>query len=73
MCVLNITYIDDCLSIQLYLALRHGGFFMAVRKIDNGKWICECYPSGRSGYRIRKQFATKGEALAFERHMMDEA
>lgn len=37
---------------------------MAVRKLDTGKWICECYPAGRSGRRVRKQFATKGEALA---------
>lgn len=46
---------------------------MAVRKLETGKWICECYPAGRSGRRVRKQFATKGEALAFERHTMDEA
>lgn len=45
---------------------------MAVRKLDTGKWLCECYPAGRSGRRVRKQFATKGEALAFERHTMDE-
>lgn len=37
---------------------------MAVRKLDTGKWICECYPAGRSGRRVRKLFATKGEALA---------
>lgn len=43
---------------------------MAVRKLDTGKWICECYPTG---HRVSKQFATKGEALAFERHTMDEA
>ena len=46
---------------------------MAVRKLTTGQWICECYPAGRSGRRVRKQFATKGEALAFERHTMDEA
>lgn len=45
---------------------------MAVRKLTTGKWICECYPAGRSGRRVRKQFATKGEALAFERHTMEE-
>lgn len=37
---------------------------MAVRKLTTGKWLCECYPAGRSGRRVRKQFATKGEALA---------
>lgn len=46
---------------------------MAVRKLNTGKWICECYPAGRSGCRVRRQFATKGETLAFERHTMDEA
>ncbi len=34
---------------------------MAVRKLDSGKWICECYPAGRNGRRVRKQFATKGK------------
>lgn len=37
---------------------------MVVRKLDTGKSICECYPAGRSGGRVHKQFATKGEALA---------
>lgn len=46
---------------------------MTVRKLDTGKWICECYPAGRSGRRVRKQFSIKGEALAFERHTMDES
>lgn len=46
---------------------------MAVRKLKTGSWICECYPAGRTGRRVRKQFATKGEALAFERHTVDEA
>jgi hypothetical protein len=45
---------------------------MTVRKLDTGKWICECYPAGCSGRRVRKQFASKGEALASERHTMDE-
>lgn len=34
---------------------------MAVRKLTTGKWLCECYPAGRSGRRVRKQFATKGK------------
>lgn len=45
---------------------------MAVRKLATGKWICECYPAGREGKRLRKQFATKGEALAFERFTMEQ-
>lgn len=46
---------------------------MAVGKLDTGKWICECYPAGRSGRRVHKQFGTKGEALAFDRHTLDGA
>lgn len=45
---------------------------MTVRKQSSGKWLCECYPAGREGRRVRKQFATKGEALAFERFTMEE-
>ncbi|HGE8506200.1 site-specific integrase [Serratia ureilytica] len=45
---------------------------MAVRKLPSGKWICECYPNGRDGKRVRKQFATKGEATAFENFTMNE-
>lgn len=41
---------------------------MAVRKNPTGGWICELYPNGPKGKRIRKKFATKGEALAFEQH-----
>ncbi|MEH8806871.1 site-specific integrase, partial [Klebsiella pneumoniae] len=38
---------------------------MTIRKQPNGKWLCECYPTGRNGKRVRKQFVTKGEAIAF--------
>ncbi|WP_338491996.1 tyrosine-type recombinase/integrase [Erwinia aphidicola] len=41
---------------------------MAVRKNSAGGWICEVYLNGAQGKRIRKKFATKGEALAFEQH-----
>lgn len=50
------------------LALRHEGIFYGTKKTLHRKCICERYPGGRSGRRVRKQFATKGEALAFERH-----
>lgn len=46
---------------------------MSVRKLSNGKWLCECLPSGRGGVRYRRQFATKGEAAAFERYTLDQA
>ncbi|EKN5126393.1 TPA: tyrosine-type recombinase/integrase [Yersinia enterocolitica] len=42
---------------------------MAVSKLPSGKWLCQCFPYGRDGKRIRKQFATKGEALSYERRM----
>ncbi|PHM73804.1 phage integrase [Xenorhabdus kozodoii] len=45
---------------------------MAIKKQSNGKWLVELYPNGRNGRRIRKQFATKGEATAYERHILDE-
>lgn len=41
---------------------------MAVRKNSAGGWICELYLNGAKGKRIRKKFATKGEALSFEQH-----
>ncbi|MCS6101379.1 MULTISPECIES: phage integrase [Shewanella] len=42
---------------------------MSVRNLKDGTdkpWLCECYPNGREGRRVRKKFATKGEATAFE-------
>ncbi|MEG7416158.1 site-specific integrase [Serratia marcescens] len=45
---------------------------MTIRKLASGKWLCECYPNGRTGRRVRKQFATKGEAVAFENFTMEE-
>lgn len=40
---------------------------MTVRKIDSGEWLCDLRPNGAKGKRIRKKFATKGEALAYEK------
>ncbi|MCS0271419.1 phage integrase [Vibrio alginolyticus] len=48
---------------------------MTIRNLKDGSkkpWLCECYPQGRSGKRVRKRFATKGEATAFELHLMKE-
>lgn len=48
---------------------------MSIRNLKDGSkkpWLCECYPQGRGGKRIRKKFATKGEAAAFERFTMNE-
>jgi integrase len=48
---------------------------VSIRNLKDGNkkpWLCECYPQGRNGKRIRKRFATKGEALAFEQFTMRE-
>ncbi len=43
---------------------------MSVRKLDNSKWICDFYADGRDSKRIRKTFATRGEAMRFEREKL---
>lgn len=45
---------------------------MTVRKIDSGEWLCDVRPNGVNGKRIRKKFATKGEALYYEKYILDE-
>ncbi|HFZ8854381.1 TPA: tyrosine-type recombinase/integrase [Salmonella enterica subsp. houtenae serovar Rough:z4,z23:-] len=45
---------------------------MAVRKTDTGEWLCDLRPTGAKGKRIRKKFATKGEALAYEKYIASE-
>ncbi|EOH4103223.1 tyrosine-type recombinase/integrase [Vibrio vulnificus] len=48
---------------------------MSVRNVKDGSkkpWLCECYPQGREGKRVRKRFATKGEATAYENFIMRE-
>ncbi|EMB4110698.1 tyrosine-type recombinase/integrase [Serratia nevei] len=47
---------------------------MGIKKLNDGQWQLDLYPLGRAaGKRIRKKFATKGEAMAFERHALDPA
>lgn len=49
---------------------------MTVKKLDtdsNKPWLCDIYPQGRNGKRVRKHFATKGEALAYEKFVLKEA
>lgn len=44
---------------------------MSIRKpLPTGKWLCEKYLE--RGKRIRKYFATKDEAVAFENYVEDE-
>jgi len=43
---------------------------MTIRKKKSGKWLFEKYLDG--GRRIRKTFATKGEALAYESYLEEQ-
>jgi len=48
---------------------------MSVRKLEDGDkkpWLCDVRPNGRNGKRVRKRFATKGEALAYEKFVLKE-
>lgn len=48
---------------------------MSIRKQTSGKWMLDFYPEGkpqgRQVKRIRKTFATKGEALAYQNHILE--
>lgn len=48
---------------------------MTIKKITNGKWLLDFYPEGKpkgkASKRIRKSFSTKGEALAYQNHIME--
>lgn len=46
---------------------------MSISKQKNNSWLVQCFPNGRNGRRIRKQFATKGEAIAYERYIKEQA
>lgn len=46
---------------------------MPVRKLPDGRWVADFYTvdrsSGKDGKRVRKKFATKSEALAYENYI----
>lgn len=42
---------------------------MSVRKLPSGGWLCEIYHNGK---RTRTKFATKGEAIAYEQHKVQQ-
>lgn len=48
---------------------------MSIRKQADGKWLLDIYPEGKPkgkpAKRVRRTFATKGEATAYENHIMD--
>ncbi|WP_318388395.1 tyrosine-type recombinase/integrase [Enterobacter sp.] len=47
---------------------------MSIRKQPDGKWLLDFYPEGKpkgkASKRIRKTFSTKGDALAYQNHIM---
>ncbi|HDR2349296.1 TPA: tyrosine-type recombinase/integrase [Enterobacter asburiae] len=47
---------------------------MPVRKLSDDRWVADFYTvdrsSGKDGKRVRKKFATKSEALAFENYIL---
>lgn len=48
---------------------------MSVRKVDDGSkkpWLCNVRPNSSNGKRIRKRFATKCQALAYEKFVLEE-
>ncbi|HGJ5865932.1 MAG TPA: tyrosine-type recombinase/integrase [Arsenophonus nasoniae] len=45
---------------------------MTVRKTENSQWLCDLRPNGRDGKRIRKLFSTRGEALNYEKYILEE-
>ncbi|WP_427119552.1 phage integrase [Proteus mirabilis] len=46
---------------------------MPIKKTDDGRYLVDIRPLGRQGYRIRKVFNKKAEAIAFERYTMANA
>ncbi|EPS5556990.1 site-specific integrase [Enterobacter roggenkampii] len=46
---------------------------MSVRKTPSGEWLCDFRIDGANSRRIRKKFATKGEALSYEQYCLNEA
>lgn len=43
---------------------------MTIKKLDDGRYEVDVRPQGADGKRIRRKFNTKGEASAFERHVL---
>jgi len=43
---------------------------MSIKKLDNGEWLVDCRPDGRSGPRVRRRVKSKNEAMHLERRIM---
>ena len=48
---------------------------MSIRKQPDGKWLLDFYPEGKPkgkpSKRIRRTFSTKGEALSYQNHILE--
>ena len=45
---------------------------MSIQK-NNGKWLVDLYPNGRSGKRVRRSFDTRIEAQRFEKYLLSQS
>ncbi|WP_313650286.1 phage integrase [Pseudomonas soli] len=45
---------------------------MTIKKLDDGQWLIDCRPDGRTGPRIRRKVASKNEAMHLERRILGE-
>ncbi|ECJ2932031.1 tyrosine-type recombinase/integrase [Salmonella enterica subsp. enterica] len=43
---------------------------MAIRKLDDGRWLVDIRPQGTDGKRIRRKFCKKAEASIFEHYIL---
>lgn len=50
--------------------LSLGGFLMTIKKLANGKFCVDVRPAGADGKRFRRRFDTRGEAILYERHVL---
>ncbi|GEA62269.1 phage integrase [Vibrio comitans] len=48
---------------------------MTIKKVGDNKqkpWLLDAYPYGRDKKRVRKRFATKGEAVQYEKYLLEQ-
>ncbi|HCM1954425.1 TPA: hypothetical protein N3A08_003517 [Salmonella enterica subsp. salamae serovar 9,46:z4,z24:z39:z42] len=43
---------------------------MAIRKLDEGRWLVDVRPPGSEGKRIRKKFNLRGKAEDYEKYII---
>ncbi len=43
---------------------------MSIKKLANGKFCVDVRPAGSEGKRFRRRFDTRGEAVLYERHVL---